>query len=73
VSEPPTTPDDDAAPARAGRRPTGGKSAAARIVFDDPFSGASADDSDRGWGERQPSGRDDSVEWYLREKPPHHG
>ena len=32
----------------------------------------SADDRDVGWGERLPSSdRDD--EWYLRERPPHHG
>jgi hypothetical protein len=36
------------------------------------YSDVSDDDRDLGWGEPPPvSGRDD--EWYLRERPPHHG
>lgn len=36
------------------------------------YSDVSEDDRDVGWGEQPaPSGRDD--DWYLRERPPHHG
>ncbi|WP_037573589.1 hypothetical protein [Phaeacidiphilus oryzae] len=58
-----------------GRKPQSGDGRRAeRIVFDDPLSAVSADDTDRGWGERPSSaGRDDSLDWYLRERPPHHG
>jgi hypothetical protein len=57
------------------RKPQGGEARRAeRIVFDDPLSGVSADDTDRGWGERpSSSGGDDALDWYLRERPPHHG
>ncbi|MBF9071599.1 hypothetical protein [Streptacidiphilus fuscans] len=45
-----------------------------RIVFDDPVTGRSKDDSDAGWGEERTEGsqrRD--LDWYLSETPPHHG
>jgi hypothetical protein len=36
------------------------------------YPDVSDDDRDLGWGERPASsGRDD--DWYLRERPPHHG
>jgi hypothetical protein len=43
-----------------------------RIVFDDPMSGRSRDDSDRGWGGERGEGSRDR-DWYLSETPPHHG
>ncbi|MGW1725032.1 hypothetical protein ACWCQK_19100 [Streptomyces sp. NPDC002306] len=46
----------------------------AALVFDDPLDRPSADDTDRGWGER-PGGDGDSVadlKRFLDEKPPHH-
>jgi hypothetical protein len=43
-----------------------------RIVFDDPLSGRSRDDTDTGWGGERGEGSRDR-DWYLRETPPHHG
>ncbi|MFE9766015.1 hypothetical protein ACFYPC_16065 [Streptomyces sp. NPDC005808] len=45
----------------------------AALVFDDPLSQQSSDDTDRGWGER-PGGDSDSsdLKRFLDEKPPHH-
>ncbi|GAA3939397.1 hypothetical protein GCM10022244_54590 [Streptomyces gulbargensis] len=44
------------------------------LVFDDPLDQQSADDTDRGWGERPPSGGDSAADLarFLDEKPPHH-
>ncbi|MEV8590089.1 hypothetical protein [Streptomyces sp. NPDC051180] len=44
------------------------------IVFDDPLDQQSADDTDRGWGERPPAGGDSAADLarFLDEKPPHH-
>lgn len=55
---------------------------AAALVFDDPLSVRSADDTDRGWGEGA-SGKGDGASGaggdagadlarFLDEKPPHH-
>ena len=43
------------------------------LIFDDPLDQQSADDTDRGWGER-PSGGDSAADLarFLDEKPPHH-
>ncbi|ARF73117.1 hypothetical protein ACPEIF_11890 [Streptomyces sp. NPDC012600] len=43
------------------------------LVFDDPLDQQSADDTDRGWGER-PSGGSGAADLarFLDEKPPHH-
>ncbi|WP_369235565.1 hypothetical protein AB5J56_26180 [Streptomyces sp. R21] len=44
------------------------------LVFDDPLSRQSSDDTDDGWGER-PSAAGDSaadLKRFLDEKPPHH-
>ncbi|MGW6055241.1 hypothetical protein [Streptomyces sp. NPDC055189] len=43
------------------------------LVFDDPLSQQSSDDTDRGWGER-PTGGDSAADLarFLDEKPPHH-
>ena len=41
------------------------------LVFDDPLSRPSRDDTDSGWGGDGESARDEA--WYRRETPPHHG
>ncbi|MGI5338460.1 hypothetical protein ACQEVS_14185 [Streptomyces sp. CA-181903] len=45
----------------------------AALIFDDPLDRQSADDTDRGWGER-PTGQDSAADLarFLDEKPPHH-
>ncbi len=47
--------------------------ALAALIFDDPLSRPSSDDTDRGWGER-PGGSDSAADLarFLDEKPPHH-
>ncbi|MEE1739067.1 hypothetical protein [Streptomyces sp. BE147] len=43
------------------------------LIFDDPLDQQSADDTDRGWGERPPSGGSAAdLARFLDEKPPHH-
>ncbi|MEY9872226.1 hypothetical protein ABH931_001700 [Streptacidiphilus sp. MAP12-33] len=59
----------DAAKADVSRA---GEKARRRIVFDDPMSGRSRDDSDAGWG-REGGGSSRDRDWYLSETPPHHG
>ncbi|MGP8301250.1 hypothetical protein ACTPOK_25660 [Streptomyces inhibens] len=46
---------------------------AARLIFDDPLSQQSSDDTDRGWGESSATG-DSAADLarFLDEKPPHH-
>ncbi len=41
------------------------------LVFDDPLEQQSADDTDRGWGDRTHTSADDLAR-FLDEKPPHH-
>ncbi|MER7397704.1 hypothetical protein ABT381_19605 [Streptomyces sp. NPDC000151] len=55
-----------------GRR--GAKPAAAALIFDDPLDQQSADDTDRGWGERPGPGSSSAADLarFLDEKPPHH-
>ncbi|QLE72466.1 hypothetical protein FGW37_13410 [Streptomyces rectiverticillatus] len=56
------------APAPRPRNP-----AAAALIFDDPLSQQSSDDTDRGWGERPASGGSAAdLSRFLDEKPPHH-
>ncbi|MFE9256200.1 hypothetical protein [Streptomyces sp. NPDC006879] len=45
-----------------------------KIDFDDPLDRPSADDSDRGWGDRPlaDSGSAADLARFLDEKPPHH-
>ncbi|WP_182446317.1 hypothetical protein [Streptacidiphilus sp. PB12-B1b] len=46
------------------------------LVFDDPLSQPSRDDTDSGWGSGAGSGGGESERdeaWYRRETPPHHG
>ncbi|MBB1256226.1 hypothetical protein H3146_23135 [Streptomyces sp. OF3] len=51
----------------SGRKP-------AMLHFGDPLSEQSADDTDRGWGERPGSESDGAADLarFLDEKPPHH-
>lgn len=46
------------------------------LVFDDPLSRPSADDSDRGWGDSgsgsASASAEDDFTRFLNEKPPHH-
>lgn len=44
------------------------------LVFDDPLSRPSSDDTDRGWGERADTTGDSAADLkrFLDEKPPHH-
>ncbi|MBB5120016.1 hypothetical protein AF335_23255 [Streptomyces eurocidicus] len=45
----------------------------AALIFDDPLSQQSSDDTDHGWGDR-PSGGGGAADLarFLDEKPPHH-
>jgi hypothetical protein len=46
------------------------------LVFDDPMTRPSRDDTDAGWGGGNGGGSGDSERdeaWYRRETPPHHG
>ncbi|GAA2743303.1 MULTISPECIES: hypothetical protein [Kitasatospora] len=48
----------------------------ARLVFGDPLERPSRDDTDRGWGGRpgaEEGGRERGLDWYLSQRPPHHG
>ncbi|MFI9270708.1 hypothetical protein ACIGXM_08365 [Kitasatospora sp. NPDC052896] len=64
------------------REPTGGRTPeaeqrattapkTAKLVFSDPLSRPSRDDTDAGWGDSGSGGRD--LDWYLSQRPPHHG
>ncbi|TLS46356.1 hypothetical protein FE633_10610 [Streptomyces montanus] len=44
----------------------------AALVFDDPLSRQSSDDTDRGWGERPSGDSAGDLARFLDEKPPHH-
>ncbi|MFJ5777876.1 hypothetical protein [Streptomyces sp. NPDC093094] len=45
----------------------------AALIFDDPLSRQSSDDTDRGWGDERPAGGGaDDLKRFLDEKPPHH-
>ncbi|WP_438487519.1 hypothetical protein [Streptomyces sp. S186] len=66
----PTTPTASTVAKKAAKK-TGGKAAA--LIFDDPLSQRSSDDTDRGWGERPTaSGSAADLARFLDEKPPHH-
>ncbi|MFE3687314.1 hypothetical protein ACFXPM_29335 [Streptomyces sp. NPDC059095] len=65
-----STPAPTSAPASA---PTERPKPKPRLVFDDPLDQQSADDTDRGWGERPASaGSAADLARFLDEKPPHH-
>ncbi|WP_336321458.1 hypothetical protein [Streptomyces lavendofoliae] len=55
------------------RVPAGPRKRTPALIFDDPLDQPSADDTDRGWGERPPAG-DSAADLarFLDEKPPHH-
>ncbi|MBK3569214.1 MULTISPECIES: hypothetical protein [unclassified Streptomyces] len=57
------------APAPEPRDPIEPKPA---LVFDDPLSRPSSDDTDRGWGERAEGDSAADLRRFLDEKPPHH-
>ncbi|MEU6126679.1 hypothetical protein [Streptomyces sp. NPDC047123] len=65
-------PDDAKKPASAAN--ASAKKPGSALIFDDPLSQQSADDTDRGWGERAEAGRDSAADLarFLDEKPPHH-
>ncbi|WP_327355472.1 hypothetical protein [Streptomyces sp. NBC_01304] len=65
-----TTPD----PAEAGAAAEPEPRPRPALVFDDPLDQQSADDTDRGWGERPTAGGDSAADLarFLDEKPPHH-
>ncbi|CAL9543390.1 hypothetical protein SUDANB145_04270 [Streptomyces sp. enrichment culture] len=43
------------------------------LIFDDPLDQQSADDTDRGWGDRPADGDPaGDLKRFLDEKPPHH-
>ncbi|MEU9077099.1 hypothetical protein ACFYUY_15645 [Kitasatospora sp. NPDC004745] len=49
--------------------------AKARLVFRDPLDQQSSDDTDAGWGDRPGAGESGGrgLDWYLNQRPPHHG
>ncbi|MFD8701221.1 hypothetical protein ACFV1W_01190 [Kitasatospora sp. NPDC059648] len=49
--------------------------AKARLVFHDPLDQQSRDDTDAGWGDRPGAGESGGrgLDWYLSQRPPHHG
>lgn len=73
-AEPQESPARPETAANSERPPRPPQSAAhAALIFDDPLSRRSSDDTDRGWGER-PSRTDSAADLarFLDEKPPHH-
>ncbi|GHC64668.1 hypothetical protein [Streptomyces cinnamoneus] len=57
------------------RAPRRDPAAAAALIFGDPLSQQSSDDTDHGWGDRPGRGDGDSaadLARFLDEKPPHH-
>jgi hypothetical protein len=43
------------------------------LVFDDPLDRPTSDDTDLGWGDRPSDSGGRDLDWYLSQKPPHHG
>ncbi|MEV3990404.1 hypothetical protein AB0J57_16005 [Streptomyces sp. NPDC049837] len=69
----PNSPASPANPASPQKRTASPKKRKPALIFDDPLDQPSADDTDRGWGERPPAG-DSAADLarFLDEKPPHH-
>ncbi|MGI5355747.1 hypothetical protein ACQI4E_10595 [Streptomyces sp. CA-252508] len=68
----PDSPSDTAGPSGAAG-PAGPRKRTPALIFDDPLDQQSADDTDRGWGERPPAGGSAAdLARFLDEKPPHH-
>ncbi|MFI9104594.1 hypothetical protein ACIGXA_29185 [Streptomyces fildesensis] len=68
--EPQSDPRPEARPEAGPGKPR--RDPAAALVFDDPLSRQSSDDTDGGWGERPSGGGSDDLARFLDEKPPHH-
>ncbi|MET9569723.1 hypothetical protein ACFYNW_18360 [Streptomyces virginiae] len=69
MSSTPASDPQPQSPAPEARRPR----PKPRIDFDDPLDQQSSDDTDRGWGERPPTGGSAAdLARFLDEKPPHH-
>ncbi|WP_221352212.1 hypothetical protein [Streptomyces beigongshangae] len=60
------------APTPGPRAPHDARDPKSALVFDDPLSRPSADDTDRGWGERPSGDGAADLARFLDEKPPHH-
>ncbi|MFB8172663.1 hypothetical protein ACFC60_32425 [Kitasatospora purpeofusca] len=56
-------------------QPGADAAAKARLIFGDPLDRQSRDDTDTGWGERPGAGESGGrgLDWYLSQRPPHHG
>jgi hypothetical protein len=67
-----TTPDPAPPQAQAPAPAAEPRDPKAALVFDDPLSRPSADDTDRGWGERPAGDSAADLARFLDEKPPHH-
>ncbi|MEU3458598.1 hypothetical protein ABZ721_01405 [Streptomyces sp. NPDC006733] len=67
-----TAPEPRSDPQPATRPGKPRRDPAAALVFDDPLSRPSSDDTDRGWGDRPSGGGGDDLARFLDEKPPHH-
>lgn len=68
-----TAPGPEHAENAGNPRPEQSPADAAALIFDDPLSQQSSDDTDHGWGER--ASRSNSaadLARFLDEKPPHH-
>ncbi|MET8702438.1 hypothetical protein ACFVUH_28340 [Kitasatospora sp. NPDC058032] len=59
----------------AEKKPAERAAAKARLVFGDPLERQSRDDTDTGWGDRPGAGESGGrgLDWYLSQRPPHHG
>ncbi|WP_030060792.1 MULTISPECIES: hypothetical protein [Streptomyces] len=55
------------------RAPQEKPGAKARLVFRDPLDQQSRDDTDAGWGDGPGAGSGRGLDWYLSQRPPHHG
>lgn len=68
------SPDSADSPNSPSSGPASPKKRTPALIFDDPLDQPSADDTDRGWGERPPGGADSAADLarFLDEKPPHH-
>ncbi|MEV0190414.1 hypothetical protein AB0I39_17990 [Kitasatospora purpeofusca] len=63
------------APAAPKAQPGADAAAKARLIFGDPLDRQSRDDTDTGWGDRPGTGESGGrgLDWYLSQRPPHHG
>ncbi|MGC5363803.1 hypothetical protein ACPXCE_19355 [Streptomyces sp. DT24] len=72
-SAPAPVPHDPEHPADQSPEPMRPRPRPTALIFDDPLDQQSSDDTDRGWGERPPSGGSAAdLARFLDEKPPHH-